>query len=151
MRLKEQAGGDKNLFSVERKLKRMQKKQEKQNQQAYEQMCKKTDVFDFINNTLANTKADTSKKDRLRIKEESLRNLNIENLKIASNVKKIEENLGLLKSSLNRHEDRNSSTHQQLSSKILEQQDQLKMYQKQAQIIKNELNLRMDRKKMTEF
>lgn len=151
MKLREQAGGDKNLFSVERKLKRLQKKQEKQNEKAYEQLSKRTDVFDFINNTLANTKTDSSKNDRLRIKEESHRNLNIENLKIAGNMKKIEDNLLILKSSLSRHGDRNSNTHQQISNKILEHQDKLRMYQKQAQMIKNELNLRSDRKKMTEF
>lgn len=151
MKLREQAGGDKNLFSVEKKLKRLQRKQAKQNERAYQQQCKKKNVFDFLNSTFAPSKEDNSTNDRLRLKEESHRSLNIQNLKIAGNMKKTEENLLILRSSLNRHVDKNSNTHQLIMNKIVEQQNDLNLYQKQAQMIKTELNLRSDRKKLTEF
>lgn len=151
MKLREQAGGDKNLFSVERKLKRLQRKQEKQNERAYEKQSKQRDVFDFINNSLAATKEEKNHNDRAKLKEESHRSLNIQNLKIASNMKKIEENLLVLRNSLNRHVDTSSNTHQMIMTKISEQHEQLRLYEKQALMIKNELNLRSDRKKLTEF
>lgn len=151
MELREQAGGDKDLFSVEKKLKRLQKKQEVQNEKTYKKLRKKGNVFDFINNTLTANKEETSHNNKAKLKEESHRSLNIQNLKIAGNMKKIEENLVVLRNSLNRHVDTSSNTHQMIMSKISEQQDQLRIYENQALMIKNELDLRSNRKKMTEF
>lgn len=151
MKLREQAGGDKNLFSVERKLKRLQRKQQRQNERVYEQQCKQKNVFDFINNTLAKTTSTSITNDRRALKEESHRNLNIEDFKITENMKKIEDNLVILKNSLNRQTDKSSKTHQHIVNKIRDQEHQYQIYQKQAQMIKNEMNLRNDRKKLTEF
>jgi hypothetical protein len=52
MALKEKAGGDVNLFRVEKRLRRLQQKHEQQSKQQYEQEKQRTNVFDFINSTL---------------------------------------------------------------------------------------------------
>ncbi|KAJ8947035.1 hypothetical protein NQ318_019927 [Aromia moschata] len=149
MKLREQAGDDKDLFSVERKLKKMQRKQELQNQKAYERQCKKVDVFNFINETLSegnNQKSEDSHTERQKIKKECSRSLNIRSLQIADNIRRIERDLETLKNSLARHTDASSNIHLKLKDKLVYRQDQLKMYQTQALMIRNEQSLRNDKK-----
>jgi hypothetical protein len=52
MLLKEKAGGDTNLFKVERRLKRLQQKHERHSELQYEREKQQTNVFDFINSKL---------------------------------------------------------------------------------------------------
>jgi hypothetical protein len=52
MALKEKAGGDVNLFKVEKRLRRLQRKHEQQSQQQYERDNQQTNIFDFINTKL---------------------------------------------------------------------------------------------------
>lgn len=52
MALKEKAGGDTNLFKVERRLKRLQQKHQQQSEQQYVREKQQTNVFDFINSKL---------------------------------------------------------------------------------------------------
>lgn len=151
MKLREQAGGNKDLFSVERKMKRLQRKQQKQSEREYDRQSKKKDVFNFINDTLSKPKSNDPVDYKLALKEQSHRDLNIKNLQITSNIKKTEDSILILRNSLSRHNDASSETYKQIVQKIAEQQTQLNVYEKQAQLIKNELNLRSDRKKMTEF
>lgn len=53
MILRENAGGDKDLFSVERKMQRQKKKMEQQRRKQYqkEKQREKNNVFNFMNNT----------------------------------------------------------------------------------------------------
>lgn len=54
MALREQAGGDEDLFTVERKMRKQQRKMEIQRQKQYEKEKQRKDhnVFNFINVTL---------------------------------------------------------------------------------------------------
>lgn len=54
MELKENAGGDTNLFSVERRLRKQQQKLEQQRERQYQRKKEKekSNVFNFINATL---------------------------------------------------------------------------------------------------
>lgn len=52
MALRERAGGDSNLFVVEKRLRRLQKKHEKQSAHQCEREKQETNVFDFINSKL---------------------------------------------------------------------------------------------------
>ncbi|PNF16311.1 hypothetical protein B7P43_G10830 [Cryptotermes secundus] len=52
MALREKAGGDMNLFKVEKRLRRLQQKHDQQNQKQYERDNQRTNVFDFINSKL---------------------------------------------------------------------------------------------------
>ncbi|KAJ8976943.1 hypothetical protein NQ317_010139 [Molorchus minor] len=94
MKLREQSGGDKDLFSVEKKLKKMQRKQEMQSKKAYERESKKVDVFNFINKTLGEQESAKERlKEKQRIKEECSRSLNIKSLQISDNIRRIERDL----------------------------------------------------------
>lgn len=55
MHLREMANGDKNLFSAERKMQKQKLKMEQQRQRQYEkeQKIEKSDIFNFINDTLS--------------------------------------------------------------------------------------------------
>lgn len=158
MNLRDLAGGDKDLFSVERKLKRLQKRQEKQNQKAYEREKNKTDVFNFLNKTIsggagASTNARTSVKNQHRqdIKKETCRNLNVASLQMEENIKKCNIDIFKLKESLTRHTDVKSQMHKSLKSKLLNKEEELKLLMNQSVNIKNEQKIRRDEKKMTIF
>lgn len=56
MALREKAGGDSNLFVVEKRLRRLQKKHEKQSERQYEREKQEMNVFDFINSKLGGKK-----------------------------------------------------------------------------------------------
>lgn len=62
MELRENAGGDENLFSVERRMRKQQQKLEQQRQKQYqrEKEREENNVFNFINATLGDKR--TSKK-----------------------------------------------------------------------------------------
>jgi hypothetical protein len=55
MALREKAGGDPNLFKVEKRLRRLQQKHEQQSKRQYERDSQRTNVFDFINSKLGGT------------------------------------------------------------------------------------------------
>jgi hypothetical protein len=52
MALKEKAGGEMNLFKVEKRLRRLQQKHEQQSKRQYERDKQQMNVFDFINSKL---------------------------------------------------------------------------------------------------
>jgi hypothetical protein len=52
MELKEKAGGDPNLFTVEKRLRRLRKKHEQCSEQQCEREKREMNVFDFINSKL---------------------------------------------------------------------------------------------------
>jgi hypothetical protein len=56
MNLRENAGGDKNLFSVERKMQKQKRKFEQQRQKEYlrEKQRDKNNVFNFMNSAFGN-------------------------------------------------------------------------------------------------
>lgn len=153
MQLRENAGGDKDLFSVERKLKRLKKRQEKQNEKAYEREKNKTDVFNFLNKTLSGNNSSKCEKQNYRrdIRSETSRNLNVASLQIEENIKKYEVEIIKIKQSLTRHSDSNSQMHKSLKNKLFNKQEELQVLKHKAVNIKNEQNLRKDNKKFTIF
>lgn len=156
MQLRENAGGDQNLFSVERKLKRLQKKQEAQSQKLYEQEKRKVDVFNFLNNTLSVTKnneklVESRNEHRKHIKSETSRNLNICALKIEEDIKRTERELYKIRESLTRHTDTRTQMHINLTHKLHVKQEELKDLRVKSQDIKSERSVREDKKKLTVF
>lgn len=156
MNLREKHGGDKNLFSVERKMKKQQKKQELRNRKAYEREQKNDDVFKFLNKTLTNNPGPSSSKynksqHRQDIKKKTCRNLNVESLKTEENIRKTERDMDVIRESLTRHNDTNSLMHKNLKQKLNSTMSQLSDLRNQAQNIKNEQDNRRDKKKLTVF
>lgn len=156
MELREKCGGDKDLFSAERKLKRQQKKQEIKNQQIYEKNKRKVDVFSLLNDTILNqpkgTESATSKrKHREELRKETSRNLNVASLKIEEDMKRIQNDMFKIRDSLSRHSDVRTQMNKNLRSQLASKQNELEVLQAKASNIKNEQSNRSDKKKLAVF
>lgn len=155
MQLRENAGGDKNLFSAERKLKRLQRRQEVLSRKAYEREKNRTDVFNFMNENLSVKRRETHQEiksnHRKEIKDESRRSLNVASLQVEEDIKRCERDLWRINESLTRHTDDRSQMHRNLKMKRNVKMNELKILQAKAVNIKNEQNVRNDKKKLTIF
>lgn len=157
MKLREKANGDKDLFSAERKLKRLQKKQESRNQKAYEREKSKTDIFNFLNHTLAEensiseSSSLTKSEHRQQIKNENARSLNVASLKIEENIRKVEKNIAKIKDTMKRHPNKNSPLYKNLFNQLNLNQHELKRLQDRSINIRNEQSVRRGKKTLTVF
>nr|CAD7197923.1 unnamed protein product [Timema douglasi] len=154
MNLKEQAGGDENLFKVEKRLKRLQQKHEKQQEKQFEREKNRVDVFDFLNNTLGGTEGSpetsNNKQENKGLKSESSRGLNMVSFRVGEEIRRTEREMVKLQESLARH-DEGSQTHTKLTSKLTDKQNELQQLQASERSIDKERNQRMDRKKLSVF
>lgn len=160
MALREQANGDKDLFSVERKLKRQQERQEIINAKAYEREKQNQDIFSFLNENILNSMPSTSgnqnnsagqsKHTKLDIKTQTNRKLNVESLKIGEDIRKMEKEIQKLQESLRRQKD---STHisQQLNMQLDIRKTELDRMKKSESCLQKEQTLRKDKSKLTIF
>ncbi|XP_015602108.1 zinc finger CCCH-type with G patch domain-containing protein [Cephus cinctus] len=109
MELRENAGGDKDLFSVERKMRKQKRKLEQQREKQYQKEVQreKSNVFNFINTTLGDKPKNESEaggsKYRKNLKSESNQRLNVASLKIGQNITRLERESAKLKESMGRH------------------------------------------------
>lgn len=159
MALREQANGNKNLFSVEKKLKRQQERQEILNARAYEREKNNQDIFNFLNQNILNSMPSTSgyqnannqaKRQKVDIKSETNRKLNVESLKIGEDIKKMEKEIQKLQESLRRQKD---GTHisQQLNMQLDIRKSELDRMKNSESCLQKEQNLRKDKSKLTIF
>lgn len=156
MKLREHAYGDENLFKAERKLQRLQKIKELQNQRAYEKEKNKVDIFNFLNSTLeesssSDLSASNMSKHKQQIKNESSRNLNVTSLKIEDNIKGIEKELFKIKDSLTRNFNKDAHVYRKLLDQLHMKQGELRTLKDQALNIKNEQSIRRDKNILTRF
>ncbi|XP_057325793.1 zinc finger CCCH-type with G patch domain-containing protein [Microplitis mediator] len=108
MELRENAGGDKNLFSVQKRMKIQTRKLEKQQEKQYQrEKTRDRNVFDFINNTLGDIPKDNSKpsssNSRKSLKTETTRDLNLASFRIDEDIKKLEHESSKLMNSLGKY------------------------------------------------
>lgn len=160
MALREQANGDKNLFSVEKKMKRQQEKQEILNVRAYEREKQKQDIFSFLNQNILNSMPSTSgnqnagkeliKRAKMDIKEHTNRKLNVESLKIGEDIRKMEKEINKLQESLRRQKD-NAQISQQLNMQLDIRKTELDRMKKSESCLQTEQNIRKDKSKLTIF
>lgn len=159
MALREQANGDKDLFSVERKLKRQQERQEIINAKAYEREKQSQDIFNFLNQNILNSMPSTSsnqsttkdmKRPKLDLKAQSNRKLNVESLKIGEDIRKMEREIQRLQESLHRQKD-GTQISQQLNMQLDIRKTELDRMKKSESCLQNEQNLRKDTSKLTIF
>lgn len=160
MELREQANGDKNLFSVERKLKKQQKKQEENNIRAYERDRQNSNVFNFINDNILASLSSTSQTETTQVrqtnvvkndfKNHSTKNLNVAGFKISEDIKKLEKDIQSVKNSIARQQHGTPAFNKlngQLSAKNLE----LTNLRKSEKSVANEQVFRKDKSKLTIF
>ncbi|VEN58742.1 unnamed protein product [Callosobruchus maculatus] len=154
MKLREKAGGDKNLFSVERKMKRLQRIQENRTKRSErkEQRKKNGNVFNFLNeNILSKEKGKKKASKHEQIKQESQRGLNVRGLEIDETIRRIQMDLGKLQETLGRQKDPTSRAYKQLKENIALKQKELNEMESQAHMVRREKDLRDNKKKLTTF
>ncbi|XP_050069541.1 zinc finger CCCH-type with G patch domain-containing protein [Anopheles maculipalpis] len=161
MELREQANGDKDLFSVEKKLVQLKKQQERRDAKDYERRAKADkakDVFSFINEQVfsggENSKAKPSTRQgelsRHDLKEHSSKNLNIASLKLSEEIRRTEAEVERLKIALTRHK-ASTPASDNLRRQIDAKRAEISRLQASEYNISKEQQMRTDKKKMTIF
>lgn len=155
MELREQANGDKDLFSVERKLKRLKKKTDAIAAKAYEKGKQNSDVFSFINETVFTNMPTTSKAAGVKPKQQDFKNhtnksLNVEHFKICEDIRRKEREIEKLKESLQRHKD-GTTVAQHLNNQLHARNTELQNLRHTENHLKKEQGIRKDKSKLTVF
>ncbi|XP_014206891.1 zinc finger CCCH-type with G patch domain-containing protein [Copidosoma floridanum] len=155
MTLRENAGGDKNLFSVERKMQKQKKKLEQQRQKEYlrEKQREKNNVFNFMNATLGNKSSEpgsSKSKSQKDLKKESNRNLSIANYQIWEGISRLEKESVKLQSQLTRFSE-GSVQYNNALLRYNEAQKQMSNLKASEKKITAEQNQRKFKVKMKEF
>lgn len=157
MQLREQANGDKDLFSVERKMKRLKKKQDANNVKAYERAKSKTDVFSFINdNIFSSSSAAPQPKDQAKttekkhFNEHTNKHLNVEKFKIGEDIRRKEREIEKVQEALKRHRN-GTPIHTHMDSQLQIKRSELDILKKSEHNMAKEQNLRKDKHKLTIF
>lgn len=155
MELREAANGDKDYFSVERKLKRATRRQEAANKRAYARESQRTDVFAFLNgNVLGNNSQqpeNSSKKTKTNdLQQHSNKTLNVETVRIADDIRRKQRDIAKVQQSLARN-----ATDVQLQKRLRvqldTQQKELSTLQAQESSLSKEQQTRKSKNKMFEF
>uniref|UniRef100_A0A182XGH3 Zinc finger CCCH-type with G patch domain-containing protein n=1 Tax=Anopheles quadriannulatus TaxID=34691 RepID=A0A182XGH3_ANOQN len=164
MELREQSNGDKDLFSVEKKLVQLKRQEAKRAAKDYERQrardSKSRDVFSFINEQVFSGAAggESSRPNRNRpgalsrqeLKEHSCKNLNIASLKLSEEIRRTEADVERLKIALTRHR-AGTPAADNLLRQIDAKRAEISRMQASEGNISREQQLRSDKKKLTIF
>lgn len=154
MELREAANGDKDLFSVERKLETQRKKQEALNAKSYQRGKNNTDIFAFLNDNIfsPNTEPKTESKpsERNVYKNHSVKNLNVESLKIGEDIRRKEKEIQKLKEAMRRHTS-GSDVFNKMNAQLSLKHQELNSLRKSETSVAHEQQLRKHKDKMTVF
>lgn len=155
MELREFAGGDKDLFSAERKMRKQQQKLEQQRERQYQREKQKEDrnVFNFINKTLGDKPKDdvgSSSQSKDKLKAESNKNLNVASFQIAKTINCLEKESLKLKESLIRHT-KGSILYNNILMRYNEKQKELTNLRASEKSIAAEQTQRKNKAKLTIF
>lgn len=165
MILREQANGDEDLFSVERKLKKQQRRQEIINQRSYEREQKKStnDVFKFINENVSagfssnglnkpiNSDApSTSSTKIIDLKSHSQKNLNVASFQLSENIRRKERDIEKLKESISRHQI-GTPMYKKLNEQMHTMNNELMQLKRSETNVSNEQIFRKNKSKLSVF
>lgn len=157
--LKEQAN-DGDLFSAEKKLKKMQRKHEKLSQENYIREKNKTDLFSFINtqvlascgptNDELNNSLIKKKMSSVDLKNHSTKTLNVENFKLGENIRKLEGEITKIKESLARQKS-GTEIYKHISGLLDGKNKELASLRLSEKTIDNEKKARKEKGKLFNF
>lgn len=151
MELREAANGDKDFFSIEKKMQHQRKKQENINARAYERELQRTDVFSFINDNILGGASEVKKpKKDVSLSNETTKSLNVASVRVADDIRRKEREISKLRQSMERNSvgsDVYKRTQQQLQMKTQE----LKALQKEGNILSKEQASRKTKDKISVF
>lgn len=168
MELREKANGDRDLFSVERRLKRKKKIQEQRNVKAYEREVRNVDVFSFMNDTvfagiasgsgsqskatLHKTAHNSSTLQHVKpdLKSHSNKNLNVTSYRIEQDIRKVDQEIYKLRESMTRHKS-GTPIYDQLRRKLDDQLATLNELKRTESSVAREQAFRKDKSKLTIF
>lgn len=158
MQLREKANGDADLFSVEKKLMREKRIQEKRDAQQSARRKGRKDVFSFINSDILGNDAGSSssqtKKSQpnapLDLPKYASKDLNIASLKLAEQTRRLQADVEKLSHSLKRHQP-GTQMHSSLQKQIATKRTEIAQMQATEHSISKEQQLRSDKRKMTVF
>ncbi|KAH0951498.1 hypothetical protein HN011_002974 [Eciton burchellii] len=156
MELREFAGGDKDLFSAERKMRKQQQKLERQRERQYQREKQREDsnVFNFINKTLGDKPKDnnaaSSSREKDRLKTESTRNLNVASFQVSKDINRLEKESCRLKESLTKYT-KGSTLYNNIAMRYKEKQKELTDLRASEKSIVDEQNQRKNKAKLTVF
>ncbi|XP_058118994.1 zinc finger CCCH-type with G patch domain-containing protein [Anopheles ziemanni] len=163
MELREQANGDKDLFSVEKKLIQLRKQQERKDARDYARRSAaasgRKDVFSFINEQVFNGGESSSSRQSQPqgksslggdLKQHSSKNLNIASLKLSEEIRRAEAEVERLKIALTRHK-AGTPASDNLLKQIEAKRAEISRLQATDYNISVEQRLRNDKRKMTVF
>lgn len=152
MELREAANGDKDLFSVEKKLQINQKKQEFLNAKAYERESqKRDDVFSFINDTISSTpKYIDIPKPKLSLQNHSVKSLNVESVRVADDIRRKEREIVEVEKSLKRNTS-GSQIYNRLKQTLNTKKLELNALQSEEKTLSKEQTTRKTKEKLCVF
>lgn len=164
MELREKANGDSDLFSVEKKLMREKRIQEKRDANKTARAAQKTDIFSFLNSKILGTSggpssssssssgktSDGQNHNKLDLPKCSSKNLNIASLVASDNARRLESDIEKLTHSLTRHQP-GTRVHSSLMKQIADKRAEKAQMQAKEISISREQRLRSDQRKMTVF
>lgn len=153
MELREAANGDKNYFSVERKLKRAQRRQQAANEKAYERESKRTDIFAFLNGSVLGSQQveNFAKKTKTNdLQQHSNKTLNVETVRIADDIRRKQRDIAQIQQSLARNAN-DVQLQKRLRVQLQTQQEELATLQAQESTLSKEQQTRKSKNKMFEF
>lgn len=164
MALREAANGDRNLFSVEKRLKQQQRRQQAASARAYERQTQQVDLFSFMNSrigggggkdaekgsmTTATTTA-TSTTTTTNFKDHSSKNLNVAGLKISEEIRRLERDIRKLREAQRRHK-ADTPVYGKLHAQLQDRDRELVALKKSEKSVANEQMFRKDKNKLTIF
>ncbi|EDW03118.1 zinc finger CCCH-type with G patch domain-containing protein [Drosophila grimshawi] len=151
MELREAANGDKNYFSVERKLKRAQRRQQAANEKAYARESKRTDVFAFLNGSVLGQAQNSTKTTKTsNLQQHSNKTLNVETVRIADDIRRKQRDIAKVQQSLARNAT-DAQLQKRLNGQLRAHQQELATLQAQESSLSKEQQTRKSKNKMFAF
>ncbi|XP_011306166.1 zinc finger CCCH-type with G patch domain-containing protein isoform X2 [Fopius arisanus] len=155
MKLKEEAAGNKNLFTVERKLRKEKQKIDRQLAKQYDkEKEKEKNIFDFINTTLSDKldggEPSSSKNSKTSFKAATNRGLNVANFQVSESITKLERESSLLLNSLRKHA-KGTIPYNNIVIQYNDKQNELINLRSQQKNIVSEQTHRKDKTKLSVF
>ncbi len=161
MELRERANGDKDLFNVDRKWKKQQKKQEQINERAYERNRQSGgNVFNFLNDSVLASLGNSSQtvlpavvppnQQPNAFVSHTTKNLNVAAFKIGEDIKKLEKDIQSVKDSMARQQ-RGTAVYNKLSVNLNVKNSELTKLKNSEKSVASEQTFRKDKSKLTIF
>ncbi|XP_014093643.2 zinc finger CCCH-type with G patch domain-containing protein isoform X2 [Bactrocera oleae] len=151
MELRKASDGDKDFFSIEKKLQRQKKNQENINAKTYERELQRTDVFSFINDNILGGGSEIRKATKNKsLSNETTKSLNVASVRVADDIRRKEREIAKLRQSMDRNSV-GSNLYKRSQQQLQIKAQELKALQKEENILFKEQASRKTKDKLCIF